>query len=85
MNGLPKLLTVHEVAAYLGHRPKTITAWIRAGDIPRVKIGRHWFIIEDDLREYMTARSAALLARVPLRSSTAQPLPQARVQRNATR
>jgi excisionase family DNA binding protein len=63
---LPVLLTTTEVAVYLRQRPRTISAWIRAGDLPGVKVGRHWFIIEDDLREYLRMRSDALLARVTM-------------------
>jgi excisionase family DNA binding protein len=63
---LPVLLSIAEVAAYLRQQPRTITSWIRAGDLPGVKIGRQWFIIEDDLRDYLRARSDALLARAAI-------------------
>jgi excisionase family DNA binding protein len=62
MPGLPKLLTLAEVAAYLGQKPRTIAAWILDGELPGVKVGRHWLIIEDDLREYISMRSNMLLA-----------------------
>jgi excisionase family DNA binding protein len=62
MNGLPTLLTTDEVAAYLRQKPRTIHDWIRAGVLPGVKIGRQWFIVEDDLRNYIERRSAWLLA-----------------------
>ena len=36
---LPALLTVREVAAYLGVHDKTVYAWVERGSIPHYKIG----------------------------------------------
>jgi excisionase family DNA binding protein len=64
LQGIPKLLTVQEVADYLHQKPKTIRNWILSGELPGIKVGRHWFIVEDDLREYIETRSGMLLAKV---------------------
>lgn len=50
------VLTIDEVAALLGHRPRTIAEWARAQEIPGFKVGRKWFFFEDSLFEYLRAR-----------------------------
>ncbi len=43
-----RLLSVQQAAAYLGLSPKTLYAWIEAGRIPFVALGRRRML---DLRE----------------------------------
>src|SRR5262245_54013768 len=57
MNSRPKFLTTHEVAAFLGRSPETIVRWIRRNEIRGVKIGRRWFVAEDDLREWANRKT----------------------------
>jgi excisionase family DNA binding protein len=64
LGSLPRLLTVAEVADYLGQAPRTIHEWIRKGELPGIKIGRRWFIVEEDLLAYIRSRSEALLAKI---------------------
>jgi excisionase family DNA binding protein len=61
---LPRLLATPDVADYLGQKPRTIHDWIRKGELPGIKLGRRWFIVEEDLLAYIRSRSEALLAKV---------------------
>ncbi|HLR71277.1 MAG TPA: helix-turn-helix domain-containing protein [Pseudogracilibacillus sp.] len=48
-----KLLNVKDVANLLGMHEVTIRDKCRNGDIPAMKIGRHWKIKEGDLNEWL--------------------------------
>jgi excisionase family DNA binding protein len=55
---LSRLLTVEEVAEYLGQHPVTVYSEIRAGVIPAVRLGyRTVRVREVDLERYLTSRS----------------------------
>lgn len=50
-----KRLTVHQVAAQLQVHPKTVLAWIAAGRLPAIRLGKGYRIIPADLRAFETA------------------------------
>ena len=50
---LPRLLSVREVAAYLGVCTKTVRRLIAAGALPTTRIGHHLRIVEADLAAYL--------------------------------
>lgn len=50
-------LTPADFAEMVGVTPATVQAWIRAGDLPVVRLGRLVFIPEDALRRLLEARS----------------------------
>lgn len=54
--GIPALLTVREVAAYLKVQEATVRNWIRDGDIRAIKFGRAWRVREDDLMKFVEHR-----------------------------
>jgi excisionase family DNA binding protein len=67
MNSIRKeLLTVDEVAEYLGVGPVTIYRWCREGRLPGIKVGKEWRIrraaLEDFLRE--AERCQSLVSRL---------------------
>ena len=59
---MSELLTVEEVAEKLRIGERTVWRFIRAGDIPSVKVGRRRFVTPDGLEAYM--RLAARRGRV---------------------
>ncbi len=52
-----QLLTVNEVADFLGLNPQTIYRWIWSGKIPSIKIGRAVRIKFDDLQQTLDKSS----------------------------
>lgn len=50
---LTELLTVEEVAHYLGVRPVTIYRWCREGRLPAIKVGKSWRIRRTALAEFL--------------------------------
>lgn len=46
-------LTVKQVAMRLGKNRETVYRWIRAGDLPAVRIGGQLSIRLEDLREFV--------------------------------
>lgn len=53
---LPRLLTVQEVAKWLGVHPMTIYRKAAKGLIPAVKIGKAWLFAEDVLGEWIKSQ-----------------------------
>jgi excisionase family DNA binding protein len=53
------LLSVDEAAELATVRPSTIRAWLGAGRLPRVKVGRCTRILRRDLEEFIRAGSAS--------------------------
>jgi excisionase family DNA binding protein len=49
-----QLLTVHEVASYLRLNPLTIYSYINKGQLPAVKLGRHYRIDRSDLNQFIS-------------------------------
>jgi len=54
-NELEPLMTVDEVAEYLGLHPQTVYAKSRSGEIPSLKIGSRLRFRRSDVREYVDA------------------------------
>lgn len=50
---LPDILTVQEVADLLRMNKAAIYKWLRAGTIPAYYRSRSWFIVRDELKEWM--------------------------------
>jgi excisionase family DNA binding protein len=46
------LLTPHEASDYLRIHPKTVICLARQGDIPGLRIGKHWRFRSSDLTEW---------------------------------
>ena len=40
------LLTLAEVAAYVGRSERTVWRWIRSGRLPGIQLGGRWFVEE---------------------------------------
>ena len=69
-NGIPRVLTVKELSAYLRVHPSTIYKLLRRGDLPGFRIGTDWrfnvetidrWCVERNLR--FSAESQAVAAR----------------------
>ena len=55
-NKLPNLLTVKEVAEWLGVHPMTVYRKAIKGDIPAVKFGKSWLFPEDVLKAWIQSQ-----------------------------
>lgn len=51
------LYTVPQVAERLHVHPHTVRAWIKAGDIGRVTIGRYHYVSESQLERFIGERT----------------------------
>jgi excisionase family DNA binding protein len=60
------LLSVEEVAGYLGVGPVTIYRWCREGRLPCLKIGKSWRVRRETLKDFLRQgeRSATLVGRL---------------------
>jgi len=58
MNQPHPIMTVEEVAEYLGLPPPTVRHLARRGDIPAFKIGRQWRVKRERLDQWLAERSA---------------------------
>jgi excisionase family DNA binding protein len=60
------LLSVEEIAAYLGVGPVTIYRWCREGRLPCLKIGKSWRVRREALEDFLRQgeRSATLVGRL---------------------
>ena len=61
-----ELLSVDEVASYLGVRPITIYRWCRQGRLPALKVGKVWRIRRGALEEFLrrSERGQSLVSRL---------------------
>ena len=51
--GLPELLDVTQVAAYLGLHRVTVLGFAREGKLPAFKVGREWRFRAEDIRAWL--------------------------------
>lgn len=54
--GLPELLDVDQVAAYLGLHRATVLQFARKGKLPGFKVGREWRFRADEMRAWIEER-----------------------------
>ncbi len=54
---LPPIMTIAEVAAYLGLHELTVRRLAREGAIPALKLGRQWRVKRDLLEKWIERRS----------------------------
>lgn len=57
---LPRLLTLEETAAHLSFAVGTVARLARAGQLPALKIGGSWRVVEPALVELIKRRTAAV-------------------------
>jgi excisionase family DNA binding protein len=56
-DNLPPVMTIAEVAAYLGLHELTVRRLAREGAIPALKLGRQWRVKRDLLEKWIEKRS----------------------------
>jgi excisionase family DNA binding protein len=56
-----QFMTVEEVAKYLQLHPQTIARMAQRGELPAVKIGRHWRFRKDVLDTFLDEQAAKTL------------------------
>jgi excisionase family DNA binding protein len=56
-DNLPSIMTIAEVAAYLGLHELTVRRLAREGAIPALKLGRQWRVKRDLLEKWIEKRS----------------------------
>jgi excisionase family DNA binding protein len=54
---LPLVMTISQVAAYLGLHELTVRRLAREGEIPALKLGRQWRVKQDLLDRWIEERS----------------------------
>ncbi len=54
---LPPIMTIAEVAKYLGLHELTVRRLAREGEIPALKLGRQWRVKRDLLEKWIEKRS----------------------------
>lgn len=52
------LLSTAQVAKWLGISPRTLCLWAECGEIPAMKVGRHWRFREDAIKEWLDNRGS---------------------------
>ena len=51
------MLKTREVAKILGVKPRTVSKWIRSGELKAVKINGHtWRVRQEDLDDFIASR-----------------------------
>lgn len=58
-SGSRRVITVHEAAELLGAAPRTVRAWIAAGKLPAVQVGRVWLLSRVEVEAFRTGREIA--------------------------
>lgn len=59
---LPDPIPTRELARLFGKHLNTIYVWLREGKIPSWPVGDTYVVFKDELREFMEAERAAMLA-----------------------
>lgn len=55
-SGMPRLLTVRELAAFLGLHEKTIYDWSARGELPCLRLGNRLRFDPNDVTRWLSAR-----------------------------
>ena len=50
---LEPLLTIRDVADFCVVSKKTVRCWIKAGELPAIRLGRQWRIVPKDLARFI--------------------------------
>ena len=74
---LPPIMTIAEVAAYLGLHELTVRRLAREGAIPALKLGRQWRVKRDLLEQWIEKRSMHNLGEL-VQKATAEDNPAAK-------
>lgn len=48
------LFTAKDIAEGLGIKERTIRVWLRKGTLKGRKVGKHWFVTEESLKDYLS-------------------------------
>lgn len=56
-DGLPRHLTVEQLAAVLGVARPTAYTWLSRGVVPAYKVENTWVILRDEVKDYLRRRS----------------------------
>lgn len=56
-----KLMTLDEVAAYLGLHPRTVTRYIAEGKLTAITLGKAYRIQKCDLQAFLDARKGGVI------------------------
>lgn len=68
------LLTVDQVAELFQVHRETVRIWLRKGTLPGQRVGKRWFVSEDDVREVLKGKRGSEEAVAPA-SSGSHPVP----------
>ncbi|MCC6390541.1 MAG: helix-turn-helix domain-containing protein [Bryobacterales bacterium] len=60
-----QFLTTTQVADMLNIAPRTVCLWAECGEIPGIKLGRHWRFSEESIRHWIETRSGTEQHRRP--------------------
>ena len=55
---MDQYLSIEEISQRLRISPETVRRWVRAGELPAVKIARQWRIAETEIKEYLAGHQA---------------------------
>jgi excisionase family DNA binding protein len=61
-----KTLGIPEVAELLQIHPVTLRAMCKSGEIPAVKVGKSWVMLEDDLRDWIRGQYSQAAVQSPV-------------------
>ncbi len=61
---LPPIMTIAEVAKYLGLHELTVRRLAREGELPALKLGRQWRVKRDLLEKWIEKRSLSNVGEV---------------------
>lgn len=56
--GLPRHLTVDQLADVLGVGKQTAYNWLNRGVVPGYKLGNTWLILRDEVRDHLASQRA---------------------------
>ena len=50
---VPEKMGVDDVATLLGLNPRTVSNWLKDGQLPGYKLPGRWLILREELRDYL--------------------------------